>query len=99
MGKASLGQKRICQACGAPFYDLRKNPIICPKCGAKFDPEALLKARKRPAKEVEKPLPDAEDIVAEEELLDDEAPDDDIIAEDPELDEDDDLTVIVDDDR
>lgn len=28
-----LGTKRLCSACGAKFYDLNKNPIVCPKCG------------------------------------------------------------------
>lgn len=40
------GSKRICLGCGAKFYDLRKSPIICPSCGAEFDPEALLKSRR-----------------------------------------------------
>lgn len=28
----ALGQKRICYSCGAKFYDLEKEPAICPKC-------------------------------------------------------------------
>ena len=40
------GVKRNCQACGAVFYDLLNDPIICPKCGSEFDPEAILKSRK-----------------------------------------------------
>ena len=46
MGKIERGIKRICQECGALYYDLEKNPIICPKCGAEFDPEAILKSRR-----------------------------------------------------
>ena len=40
------GVKRSCQACGGVFYDLLNHPIICPKCGARYDPEAILKSRK-----------------------------------------------------
>ena len=32
------GTKRTCQnnECGARFYDLNRNPILCPICGAKY---------------------------------------------------------------
>ena len=46
MGKIERGIKRICQDCGALYYDLDKDPIICPKCGVEFDPEAILKSRR-----------------------------------------------------
>jgi uncharacterized protein (TIGR02300 family) len=46
MVKPEWGVKRICHSCGAPFYDLRKDPIVCPKCGATYDPEAILKSRR-----------------------------------------------------
>ena len=45
MSKPEWGSKRICQSCGSKFYDLRKKTILCPSCGATFDPEALLKSR------------------------------------------------------
>ena len=40
------GVKRTCQACGGVFYDLLNDPIICPKCGAEYDPASILKSRK-----------------------------------------------------
>ena len=46
MAKPEWGTKRICQACGAKFYDLRRSPIVCPACGVEFDPEALLRSRR-----------------------------------------------------
>ena len=46
MAKPEWGTRRICQSCSAPFYDLRRDPIVCPKCEAVFDPEAILKSRK-----------------------------------------------------
>jgi uncharacterized protein (TIGR02300 family) len=36
MVDASLGVKRRCLTCNAPFYDLNRTPIICVKCGAPF---------------------------------------------------------------
>src|SRR5215813_4194120 len=32
-----LGTKRLCASCGAKFYDLNKDPINCPKCGAVYE--------------------------------------------------------------
>ena len=36
MAKSELGTKRQCQNCGAKFFDLNKDPIVCPKCGTVF---------------------------------------------------------------
>ena len=46
MAKAEWGTKRLCPNCGTRYYDMRHDPIVCPKCGAAFDPEALLKTRR-----------------------------------------------------
>lgn len=88
MAKPEWGTKRICQSCSAPFYDLRRDPIVCPKCEAVFDPEAILKSRKlkgaEPAPEpVKKEVKDPEDILETE--GGDEVPaveDDDTVLED-----------------
>ena len=32
MAKPALGTKRICTGCEAKFYDLGKDPIVCPTC-------------------------------------------------------------------
>lgn len=37
MIKLEWGTKRACQSCAARFYDMRHNPIICPKCGETFE--------------------------------------------------------------
>jgi uncharacterized protein (TIGR02300 family) len=78
VAKPEWGTKRICHNCGARFYDLHRSPIVCPKCGTPFDPEALLKSRrsrsalvadmsgpKTPARGKAKPVADE----AEEEAL------------------------------
>lgn len=57
MAKAEWGLKRTCQSCSAKFYDMNRSPIVCPKCSAVFDPEALLKARRSKAPAVAKPAP------------------------------------------
>jgi uncharacterized protein (TIGR02300 family) len=36
VAKVELGTKRQCQNCGAKFFDLNKDPIVCPKCGTIF---------------------------------------------------------------
>ena len=36
MAKPELGAKRQCQNCGAKFFDLNRDPIVCPKCGTVF---------------------------------------------------------------
>tara|TARA_B100001093_G_scaffold483780_1_gene516612 strand:+ start:685 stop:1065 length:381 start_codon:yes stop_codon:yes gene_type:complete len=43
---AELGLKRTCLSCDMRFYDFKRSPIVCPGCGAEFDPENLLKGHK-----------------------------------------------------
>lgn len=51
MSKPELGTKHQCQNCGAKFFDLNKEPIVCPKCGTVFQVAAA--ARARPAAKAE----------------------------------------------
>ena len=37
MTKAELGIKRLCPNCGARYYDLNRDPILCPRCGTEFE--------------------------------------------------------------
>ena len=39
MVKPEWGMKHTCQHCGAIFYDMRKSPATCPKCGAEQEQE------------------------------------------------------------
>jgi uncharacterized protein (TIGR02300 family) len=34
--KKMRGTKRVCQSCAVPFYDLSRDPIVCPSCGAHY---------------------------------------------------------------
>lgn len=99
MSKPEWGVKRLCPSCSALYYDMKKNPPVCPKCSTEFDPEQLLKSRRRVVadEKVKKP------VVAEtEELVEDieveEVDGDDEVIDDVE-DGDDDIEVEVDDEK
>jgi uncharacterized protein (TIGR02300 family) len=69
LSKPEWGAKHICPSCGTRYYDLLREPIVCPKCATPFDPEAFLKSRRaRPVAPVEKELvpAGADDLEAED---------------------------------
>lgn len=37
VAKPELGTKRTCLNCGSKFYDLNRDPIVCPSCGTHFE--------------------------------------------------------------
>jgi len=51
VAKAELGMKLTCESCGARFYDLNKQPGICPKCGTANARPVIFKASRRPSAE------------------------------------------------
>lgn len=57
MAKPELGTKRTCLSCGTKFYDLNRDPILCPKCGAPFIVAALSRLRAEAKDEDEGDLP------------------------------------------
>jgi len=71
VAKPELGAKRQCQNCGAKFFDLNKDPIVCPKCGAIFQ-GAAARAERAPAKEEdeeeETPQPAGVELVSLDEV-------------------------------
>ncbi len=76
------GTKRTCQNgdCGARFYDLSRNPIICPVCGSKYaiahSPITAIAAEDKAPRKVKKPefeAPAAEAVDPEDALADVEA--------------------------
>ncbi|MBT4018829.1 MAG: TIGR02300 family protein [Alphaproteobacteria bacterium] len=59
MAKPEWGTKRECAECATRFYDLNREPILCPSCEAKFVIEVAKpspKSRAKPSK-VTKPVP------------------------------------------
>lgn len=65
VARPELGTKRLCAACGAKYYDLKRDPIICPKCGDMFDLGVAAKTAKA-VKAVQKK--EAEETKAKEEV-------------------------------
>jgi uncharacterized protein (TIGR02300 family) len=73
--KAARGTKRLCDACQVRFYDLLRDPIVCPSCGAQHTPmvqQAVEVGRRAPAagktgwrQNVKKPIPVLPDPDAE----------------------------------
>jgi uncharacterized protein (TIGR02300 family) len=72
--KAERGIKRTCQnaACGSRFYDLNRDPILCPICNATYDLALAAPVQASPPsrayqKPVKKhPADDIKPVVAEE---------------------------------
>ena len=103
MAKPEWGTKRQCSKCGARFYDMGNEPIVCPACGVEHVPEIILKSRapqhveeapkpvKVAVKKTEDEIEDIEDEEEDEDLdIDDD--DDDVLGD---MDDDDDDTVDV----
>ena len=55
MTKPEWGVKRICPACSGRYYDMCNDSPVCPTCGVRYDPEALLKTRRARPALVERP--------------------------------------------
>ena len=75
MAKLEWGLKRTCLNCGTRFYDMQRDPIICPSCETIFDPMALVRpkraraaANQSKAKAENKPIQN-EDSVDQDGLL------------------------------
>jgi uncharacterized protein (TIGR02300 family) len=64
VAKPELGTKRACGNCGAKFYDLSKDPIVCPKCSTVFQaaPPPVARTRHEAARP---PVPAEETVVPE----------------------------------
>jgi uncharacterized protein (TIGR02300 family) len=86
MPAKELGTKHVCFKCGTRFYDLKKSPPVCPKCGADQRESPAVKA---PAAEKRRPPPRpvapvveeveaeaVEDLEEGEEAVDEEADED-----------------------
>lgn len=75
MAQAAWGTKRRCFNCGAGYYDLNKDPIVCPKCDAPYQPglqrkrvTAIVPLRgrlRRPAVDEREPAEDEAETEAE----------------------------------
>jgi uncharacterized protein (TIGR02300 family) len=72
VSKIELGTKRLCGHCGAKFYDLLKERIVCPKCATVFvPPRAAPASSPRRGLEPRRPRPaEAAQVVEVEEVED-----------------------------
>ncbi|MDF1627836.1 MAG: TIGR02300 family protein [Parvibaculaceae bacterium] len=70
-----LGTKRVCSSCSAKFYDLNKDPIICPKCG--FEEAVNTGRAKRKTAEATNVAPERKKAAAADESADDESDEED----------------------
>jgi uncharacterized protein (TIGR02300 family) len=69
VAKPELGAKRQCQACGAKFFDLNKDPIVCPKCGTVFQGAMRTRvATKEDEEDTEMATPAGVDMVSLDEV-------------------------------
>jgi uncharacterized protein (TIGR02300 family) len=79
--KPELGTKRQCQHCGAKFFDLAKNPIVCPKCGTVYEVASMPARSSARGKAVEADEPEVEAAEAELVPLEEaDAPEDEKVA-------------------
>jgi uncharacterized protein (TIGR02300 family) len=71
VAKPELGTKRLCANCSAKFYDLNKDPILCPKCGTVYEvaiatrptrPEPAATTVRPPAPVEEAPVPEPQEV-------------------------------------
>jgi len=103
VAKPEWGFKRMCLSCGAKFYDMQNNPIVCPSCGTVHDPEAATKLKRgrqqvtedKAKKESEAKAADGDDEDLDDDLdadIDDD--DDDGVLEDTSDLDDDDVPVV-----
>jgi uncharacterized protein (TIGR02300 family) len=60
--------KRQCQNCGAKFFDLNRDPIICPKCGTVFQGAPRVHAVKEDEEDSDVGTPAGIDVVSLDEV-------------------------------
>ncbi len=46
MSKKKWGKRRICSACGVKYYDMNKESVTCPRCGAPYRKEVATRRQK-----------------------------------------------------
>lgn len=81
MPKPELGTKRQCQNCGAKFFDLAKDPIVCPKCGTVYQVASMPARSSARGKAAEEDEPEVEATEAELVPLEEaDAPEDEKVA-------------------
>lgn len=92
MAKPELGTKRVCVSCATRFFDMTKQPAVCPKCATEQPTEQprlrrapgnLPDDKRRPVKAA--PAPGLEDTDVEVEVADDDDADEDVLEDTDDL--------------
>ena len=104
MATKEVGNKHTCQSCGALFYDLKRKPITCPKCGTIVETKSSSKPRRnltQTIKPSEKTPDSTGDVETELDNLDvgvdlevDDKDDDDLIEDMSDMDDNDDMSEV-----
>jgi uncharacterized protein (TIGR02300 family) len=84
VAKPEWGRKVTCTGCGNKFYDMKREPAICPSCGAENDPLQAFRPKRSAAP---KPAPQTAAKPKEAEAADED--EDDLDAVLPDVDDDD----------
>ena len=82
VAKPELGEKHLCASCETKYYDLNRDPIVCPKCGTVFVVEevakpVVVKPKAAPEAPAEEKKKDSEDSAETPETISLEDADDD----------------------
>lgn len=77
LSKPEWGTKRLCRSCGCRFYDLRRTPVVCPRCDATFEIDAGAKPRRPAAPRGPVHSPVKEKSATSKRPIDDETPKED----------------------
>ena len=68
MVKESWGKKHICPFCGAMFYDMKRDVVVCPKCQKKLSQEEEIKFLEKKKKADEVPADAMEELGVSDEV-------------------------------
>ena len=100
MAKPELGSKRVCVSCAARFYDLTRQPAVCPKCNT-AQPAEQPRVRRSGGNVIEEkrrakvaPVPGLDTADVEVEVSDDDA-EEDVLEDTSDLEDDTDAIVEV----
>ena len=70
MVKENWGKKHICPFCGAMFYDMKKEVIVCPKCKKNLTEEDEIEFIRKKKKTEVKPADQIEELDVNDEVVD-----------------------------
>ncbi|MBR1544549.1 MAG: TIGR02300 family protein [Alphaproteobacteria bacterium] len=70
MAKENWGKKHICPFCGAMFYDMKKEVVVCPKCKKNLTVEDEIDFIRKKKKTEVKPVDQIEELGVNDEVVD-----------------------------